>query len=308
MSAALQARRFQLGSFGHGDLLPAATCNAPQPIVNTRNQGLFESTKVGNCLVVGIELILLMIVTDYGNAATAEAIQLSQNTKGEWQLKARQAELPQLLDVIASRSGTRIHYSSLPESKVDATCLGDAAALLHCVLGQTANMAYQQSDEGRSSEIWIMGSSLANSELGKITCPALPETRTVPAIDPVQATENWLISAKAKDPAQRAQAMAELATGDSAYDLQIRNTLNQGLKDPNPQVRLQALEALTKREGDSTTSEQIRQALNDSVLDVRLMAVERIETDSNLLQLATQNSEAMVRELAQAKLEQLNQP
>jgi len=252
--------------------------------------------------------VISLVAAGNVNAAANDAIRLSKIASGGWQLEARQAELPQLLDAIANRSGTKIHYSSLPASKVDATCIGDAAALLHCVLGDTVNMAVQQSNKGANSEIWIMGSSLATSAAGKATCTDSPPTAAVPAIDPVQATENWLKTAKAKDPAQRAQAMAELASGDSAYDPQIRNTLNQGLKDLDPRVRIQALEALTKREGESTTGEQLRQGLSDSNLEVRLMAVERIETDSNLLQLATQDSEPVVREFAQAKLEQLNQP
>jgi hypothetical protein len=259
-------------------------------------------------ITVSLGWVMSSVVVGNVNAATSDAIRLSQNANGDWQLEARQAELPQLLDTIASRSDTKIHYSNLPTGKVDATCIGNAAALLHCVLGDSVNMAHQQSEKGANSEIWIMGSSLTGSAPAKATCPDPAQTATVPAIDPVQATENWLKTAKAKDPAQRAQAMAELASGDSAYDPQIRDTLNRGLQDANPQVRAQSLEALVKREGDGAAGEQIRRALSDSNLDVRLIAVERIASNSNLLQLAAQDSDALVREMAQLKLEQLNQP
>lgn len=253
-------------------------------------------------------LLVASVIAVNANAEATDAVLLSQNAHGGWQLEARQADLPQVLDAIASRSGTKLHYSSLPAGKVDATCVGDASALLHCLLGDTVNMAVQQSEKGANAEIWLMGSSLAGSTVAKTSCPDSAPTPAAPVIDPVQVTENWLKTAKAKDPAQRAQAMAELASGDSAYDPQIRDTLNRGVKDANPQVRVQALEALTKREGEIAAGEQLRQALNDSALEVRVMAVERIETDSNLLQLAARDSEPIVREMAQSKLEQLNQP
>ncbi len=239
------------------------------------------------------------------HAAPAETIALSQTANNQWQLEARQAELPQLLDAIAGRSGTKLHYISLPAGKVDATCIGDTSALLHCVLGDSVNMALQQGEKGRNAEIWIMGSSLTNSTAGNTTCPALPQSVAVPAIDPVLATENWLKQAHAKDPAQRAQAMAELASGDTAYDLQIRNTLNQALKDSNPQVRVQALEALTNREGETGVGSQLRQALNDNNEDVRIAAVERIENDVGLLELASQDANSTVRDFALLKLQQL---
>ncbi len=239
-------------------------------------------------------------------AADREAVTLRETEPGIWLLEARQADLPQLIEQVAKRSHSKIHYSSLPPDKVDATCVGNPATLLQCVLGGTANMAYQQAKNEQNSEIWIMGSSL--SSLGKQSCTALPEQPDSAAPDPLQTTEKWLKQATVKNASSRAQALAELANGDTAYDKQIRQTLNNALQDHDPQVRIQALQALSKRDGDVAVAEQLRIALHDNNPDVRLAAVDNIQTDIELLQQATQDSETIVREFAASKLELINQP
>ncbi|PPD30370.1 MAG: hypothetical protein CTY19_15970 [Methylomonas sp.] len=241
-------------------------------------------------------------------AAGIEAVKLRETEQGIWLLEARQADLPQLIEQVAKRSHSKIHYSSLPPDKVDATCVGNPATLLQCVLGGTANMAYQQAKNGQNSEIWIMGSSLSITNTGKQSCTALPEQTDSDSPDTLQTTEKWLKQATVKNAASRAQALAELANGDTAYDKQIRQTLHNSLQDHDPQVRIQALQALSKREGDADISEQLRTALHDNNPDVRLTAVENIHTEIELLQQAIHDSEIIVREFAQSKLDLLNHP
>lgn len=230
----------------------------------------------------------------------------------EWRLEAKQAQLPRLLDEISAKTGTKVHYSVLPEAVVDAICVGATAVqLLQCLLGNSVNMAFRHAEVdnvngvkvNQSEEIWVLGSSLARP----LQAQCVPVSQTLDSVDNGKAnlTEQWLKQAKARDSKQRAQAVAELVNADHAFDVKVRATLQKALSDSQPQVRAQAISAWVSREGEVAASEQLRQALSDSNNEVRLMAIDYIEQDTALLQQASQDIDPTVRVLAEKKLELL---
>ena len=78
------------------------------------------------------------------------------------------------------------------------------------------------------------------------------------------------------------------------------------MTDQDDSVRAQAISSLSHREGSSAAG-AIQEALRDSSVDVRLMAVDSITDDNPLLQQAINDSDETVRSLAATKLEQLTQ-
>ncbi len=247
---------------------------------------------------------LLLIAADI-SAGNSSTIELVKGEAGSWRLEARRAELPQVVAEIAVRTGLQIHYSVLPDSKVDATCVGDAPALLQCLLGGSINMAYRKSASSPAGEAWIMGSSLSSVPV----CSVRPGSNVDPVVSGDRQTAgHWLKLIRGKDAAQRAIAAAELADVDPAHDREADAALRKALKDVDPQVRREALGALVKRDGETAVTEPLRQALNDANAEVRMAAVDRIDSDVTLLQLAAQDGDANVRGFALVKLEQLNNP
>lgn len=246
-------------------------------------------------------------------ASLSSSINLSRAASGEWRLEARQASLPKLLDEIAARTAAMLHYTVLPEVPVDATCVAASLEpLLRCLLGSGVNMAFHQArpekaGAARTEEVWIMGSSLVKASAAKGGCP-VAVAPTAGSAEPTKpdSTEQWLKQAKAKDPAQRAQAIAELGGADPAFDAKVKATLQKALSDRDAQVRTQAIAAWASREGEAGAGEQLRQALNDGNADVRLMALDSIEQDAELLQQAAQDADEAVRQMAEMKLEQLS--
>jgi len=253
-----------------------------------------------------------LVYAEQKQLAATQATLIKANNN-EWRLEVKQAQLPGLLDEISAETGTKVHYSALPEAAVDAICVGATAAhLLQCLLGNSVNMAFRHAEVdnvngvkvNQPEEIWILGSSLARPS--QTQCA--PVSQLLDSVDNGKAdlTEQWLMQAKAKDAKQRAQAIAELVNADPAFDVKVRATLQKALSDSQPQVRVQAISTWASREGEVAASEQLRQALSDSNNEVRLMAIDYIEQDAVLLQQASQDMDPTVRVLAEKKLELLS--
>ncbi len=261
------------------------------------------------CIAAALCLSCFAAVCGADQKSSGDRTTLIQAGNGEWRLEASQASLPKLLDEIAARTGSKLHYTALPEGAVDATCVGSSVrGLLQCLLGSGVDMAFRHAEKAsgvQADEVWIMGSSLANLRSISGQCAKVSPPATVNDSGKTGLTEQWLRQAIAKDPKQRAQAIAELAGADSAFDGKILATLQNALSDKNALVRAQAIGALASREGGAAIGEQLRQALGDSNAEVRLMAVDNIEQDAVLLQMAAQDTDPAVRGMAEAKLEQL---
>lgn len=242
------------------------------------------------------------------NSQSASFVKLIQSAEGEWRLQAQQTDLPQLLDKIAEQAQLRVHYSVLPATTVSATCIGaNVVALLQCVFKGSANIVSRKANtQTAKDEVWVMSSSLAGANT-VVSASCQNALANASASEPNDRAEQWLKLAMAKDTEQRAQAIAELTHADMAYDAKVRGVLQNALSDKQPKVRARAIAAFAGREGEMAAAEELRKALQDSSSDVRISAIDMIEKDESLLQLAVQNSDQSVREMAQMKLELLTQ-
>lgn len=238
----------------------------------------------------------------------SSTVNLLQSGDGEWRLQAKEADLPQLLDKIAEQAKLRVHYSVLPAATVTATCIGvNVVELLQCVFNGSANIVSRKAtSQSKQDEIWVMSSSLAGANtVVSASCQSALAIATGSEVN--DRAEQWLKQAKSKDVEQRAQAIAELKQLDAAYDAKVRGVLQNALSDKQPKVRARAIAAFTGREGEMAATEQLRKALQDSNSDVRMSAIDMIEKDEALLQMAAQNSDQSVREIARLKLDLLTQ-
>jgi hypothetical protein len=267
----------------------------------------------GLILSLGYQTVVAQtnLTSDARQAQSASFVTLLQSAEGEWRLQAQQTDLPQLLDKIAEQAQLRVHYSVLPATTVSATCIGgNVVALLQCVFNGSANIvsrkAASQAAKAAKDEIWVMSSSMAGANT-VVSASCQNALANATASESNDRAEQWLKLAVAKDTEQRAQAIAELTHADMAYDAKVRGVLQNALSDKQPKVRARAIAALAGREGEMAAAEQLRKALQDSSSDVRLSAIDMIEKDESLLQLAVQNSDQSVREMAQLKLELLTQ-
>jgi hypothetical protein len=112
--------------------------------------------------------------------------------------------------------------------------------------------------------------------------------------------------AEADDPALRIQALSALGDRGAADDDTVRSTLEAALADRDASVRGQALQALAVR-GGGEAMEHLRQGLRDPDPGVRIVAVERVEPRDEgiaLLQEALADADETVRSFAASRLKQ----
>lgn len=112
--------------------------------------------------------------------------------------------------------------------------------------------------------------------------------------------------AAADDPAMRIQALSALGDRGAADDDSVSSTLETALADGDAGVRGQALQGLAVRGGTEAMG-HLRQALRDPDPSVRIVAVERVEPRDEgiaLLQEALADVDATVRSLATSRLKQ----
>ncbi len=244
-------------------------------------------------------------------------------------LEARRAPLGQIMDEIASKTGTHVHYSILPNELVTAACAGKSVkAVIKCLLGPSANIMFRYPSElskedspKRPAELWILGSSFDDgqpsvqvrdsSQWGTTGAERKREsgqTETTPTISPQSPPEDTyklVETVQSGDPAQRANALARLIADGRTNKSLLRATLENTLLDEDASVRAQAVYGLA-RQGGATA--MLQAALRDSDASVRLMAVDSADTSIQglaLLQEALTDSDEAVSALAALKLESL---
>ena len=245
---------------------------------------------------------------------------ISTNKGTELQLEVKQMPLAKVLEIIVKKSEVPIHYSVLPKGLVTATCVGSSIKpILECLLDHKADLIvrYDQASVTKSidkpiAEAWILGSKIestvATSDCSTITGNSkaiLSFEKNPPNTKPDQ-TDDLLKASLAKDPTARAEAIGALLAGGRPDDPGVKNVLEQALKDPDENVRAQAISSLAHREGNSASA-AIQEAMHDQSVDVRMMAVDGITNDKALLQQAINDSDESIRALATTKLEELTQ-
>jgi hypothetical protein len=227
-------------------------------------------------------------------------------------LEAHNVALGRVLEEIASKTGTRVHYSILPKERVTATCAGETIkAIMKCLLGPDADFMVRsasessgEGDAGRAVEVWVLGSSFANGQVmvdrrDSDSCTMADATKKPEPED----TDKLLEMAREGEPAQRANAIARLVTNGHIDEGLLRTTLERALSDEDANVRAQAVYGLA-RQGDA--SAVLRTALHDGDASVRLMAVDSADASVQglaVLREALADSDEVVSALAALKLE-----
>ena len=116
--------------------------------------------------------------------------------------------------------------------------------------------------------------------------------------------ENIARHATSIKPGERAGALSQLAIKGAVDGASAQKILQAALRDKDASVRAQAVHAVVQQ-GCADTALFLGQAMNDSELPVRLMAVDNLSTDGDgiqFLEQALHDEAEAVRELAAAKL------
>ncbi|PXX16654.1 HEAT repeat domain-containing protein [Nitrosomonas ureae] len=123
-------------------------------------------------------------------------------------------------------------------------------------------------------------------------------------------TEVIVNLAASNDPAQRVNALSQLAVKGSIESGILQKILQAAIQDTNPQVRGQAVYAFAQQDcGDLFVV--LEQALQDTELSVRLMALDSLGDDARSVALLQQvvedeNEAQAIKDLADMKLEALS--
>lgn len=285
-----------------------------------------------------MKLLLYIIVLSIGYAEVSVAktpanligkaltdLVVTDSKGAELQLEVRQMPLAQVLDSIAEKTHVPIHYSVLPEGLVTATCVGTTLKrVLECLLDRKADLIVRYprapaktDSKWQVAEAWILGSRL-DGTVAKADCPvtggsegslSLRQNQEDAEVQSKPDQSDILLKiAKSKNARDRAEAIGSLLAIGRRNDPQIKAMLAEAVHDQDANVRAQAVSTLTHRDDfRENATEVIQEAMQDSSVDVRLMAVDGITDDVGLLQQAINDSDETVRSIAEIKLEQLMQ-
>lgn len=247
----------------------------------------------------GSMVLLVGIVFQVVHAEDKPSIMVRLDREARvWQLQAKSVSLPAILGELQRVSGMAIHYSVLPPASVTATCAAEKLpALLKCLLGESSGLVFGQADAAEPKEVWILGSTAAGQASD---CPAVaaavpqtPSTR--------QDNAELYAGVQSADPRRRAEALYALAAND---DKEAEAMLRDAMSDASALVRGQAIGGWVRRHGAEAAEGELQQAMSDVDAAVRMQAIEL--TDSpDLLSQGLHDSDAMVRQLAKAKLDEL---
>jgi HEAT repeat protein len=272
----------------------------------------------------------LVLLTNFTGATAVQALDaphkaladlVTNGDKGsEIQLEVRQMPLAKVLESVAKQTKVPIHYSVLPEGVITATCVGTTLKpVLECLLNRKADLIVRypkNSDKVEHKdqilEAWVLGSKLetpTNSSL----CTATSESGSMSLNrkdfdreNDVDQSNEILKLTKSKNAAERADAIGALLAIGRDGDPTIKAALEEALHDSDASVRAQAVSTLTHRSDTKDESAAvIQEAMQDESVDVRMMAVDGITDDVVMLQQAVNDSDEVIRGLAQAKLDAL---
>jgi hypothetical protein len=257
---------------------------------------------------------------------------MMEGRDGALRLEARQASWRQVFDRIASETGVQVYYSALSPVLITATCRGATVKqVLECLLGPNANLIFRYPRgpsgadlQGQPVEAWVVGISHgAGQRLEGVgdtgPCPTAVaqgggrrpgplDVSTKPVAPHPELAETLVRMAGSEDPAERVSALSQLAVERPVEPDIVQEILQTALSDEDPNVRGQAVYAVVRRGGVEATA-VLQDALQDSALPVRLMAVDGLGTDEEsiaLLKQALTDSDQAVRELAAMKLKSLS--
>jgi HEAT repeats len=249
----------------------------------------------GKSLIHGISMIILGLATvgfgsflyaadqtpSLANAfpqQTKHPITLTLPSKGEGEihLTVIQRLLPEVLAELAARSGTVIHFHSIPNVLVTVACTGKSVVtLMPCLLNGRMDFVLKTTTSGFSGHRVIQHRT-APTELWLLpaTTDSTPTKTLVQAAPPPKAVETQdkdrlrlaatLQEAGSENTDQRATAIYNLGLTGEKDDPQIKETLRLALRDEDANVRAQAKAAIQQR-GDEDLLVELNQLGNDTV-------------------------------------------
>lgn len=271
-------------------------------------------------------IIVLISGMSLANNTTVNLVISPPNTMTALQLEVRQAPLSQVLNKVSQMTRIPIHYSILPDGLITATCVGASLKqIMECLLNHKADVIFRYADNtlghSRNSDIqeaWVLGTkfdvitpSVTAAECNATVLKqqeqlqAIHDKKTDKAQAEAQEINNLINMAQAKNPIERAQGIGGLLAVGQPGNPAIRATLEKALSDNNPDVRAQAISSFAHREGENAAT-ALQTALQDSSVDVRVMAVDSADNNIAVLQQALHDPNETVRSLAALKLESLN--
>jgi hypothetical protein len=249
-------------------------------------------------------------------------VSLTRNQTGVLTIRATQSSARQILLEIARHEGITVHYSAVPDTPITTTCSGSVFnQVLECLIGTRVNIAYRYSANTQPAmalakllpeEIWVLGIDRLDGRYTTLACSVEGKVKT--SGEPVTPDSHDLLLQMTQVHDEqfadlRRQALTQLAaqgkTGDSAKDDATVQTLQKAFRDPDPEVKAQAVFGLANQDAPES-SDILAEAIHDQNADVRLMAVdsanaERVDGQA-VLQYALQDSDATVKAAASYKL------
>lgn len=221
-------------------------------------------------------IIALSLCLSDRAAANGHAVRLfgEGSTEQAWHLEVAQATLANAVAEVAEQTGIRIHYSTLPDDRLDLICRRRTVAeLLACLLAGKADVVLRYASSAhkparRLVEAWIV--------------PKHPNAATQPAERPNSA-----------EPVENRAEPPQAPRDYQAWAV--------ALADRDASIRVQAVSELAQAEPDDALP-LLQSALQDSDVSVRLMAVDNAGRYPQLLQQALDDKDETVRAYAATKL------
>ncbi|MEQ1560540.1 MAG: hypothetical protein ABL933_16590 [Methyloglobulus sp.] len=201
----------------------------------------------------------------------------AKQTPNAIRLETHQATLAQILQTIASKTGVRIHHSTLPTQPITTICVAESVKILvECLLGSQVDLAARLSNKTAKAiaakhshqltELWLLPTnspikttSASDTAIGTTT--PTPEQTNISDQNRIrlQAT---LKDAGAKDAQQRASAIYNLGLSGTKDDPEVKESLRLALRDEDANVRAQAAAAITQRGEEDLLDELAHAKLN----------------------------------------------
>lgn len=215
-------------------------------------------------------------------------------------IRASQVSLTQLLDQITRKTGIKLHLSATPPAlRVSGDCTGNLVGeVLECLIGLPVNMVVRFSPQHLPEEAWLL--SVYGDETG---LPAAPPPKGDLDTDLVES-DDLIELAQSKNPAQRAEAIDNMAAGEISDPQRARQVLTDALKDSDPTIRAKAVRSLASIAGKSVAGE-LREMLADSDAAVRLATVTAAYNQEEILRQAQTDSSEQVRSAAEINLSRI---
>jgi HEAT repeats len=238
-------------------------------------------------------------------------VMVDKQAKSAVSVNAKNATLRQILDELSSKSGALIHYSKLSDAPVSADCKGkDVIEVMACLVSKDFSLVAKPAEGNKPAEFWLVGTCESDCE-ATIAKSAIQQSDKDNSGDQskvdqfMQEQSDLLLrQAQSKDPGERGLALYNLGLAGVKEDPKVDTVLRQAMQDKDPKIRAQAIGAIAQRGGENAFYD-LGQALTDKDFNVRFNAVSGISDNVELLQQASNDSNKMVRDLAQSKLAEL---